>query len=63
MVQKLLKRTGGVPLPTMPSNEELLTEVAKGTASLPETMGAMQVSSSIQDFFNSLYLRITIELC
>lgn len=43
LVEELLKRTGGAPLPTMPSNEDLLAELAKGTASLTDTMEAMQV--------------------
>ncbi|CAB3223342.1 unnamed protein product [Arctia plantaginis] len=48
LVEELLNRMGDAPLPTMPSNEDLLAELAKGTASLTDTMEAMQVSERVE---------------
>lgn len=44
-VQDLMTLAGPVPMPALPDNEKLRKDLAAGTASLTDTMQAMQVLS------------------
>lgn len=47
VVKDLMEKAGPLPFPALPDNQKLRSDLAKGSASLTDTMQAMQVINLI----------------